>query len=53
MKTYKASDIASFAFLSPVLAVLLGWLLLGEQIGPQIWGALALVALGIYLINRK
>ncbi len=53
MKIYKASDIASFAFLSPVLAVLLGWLLLDETIGVKIWIALALVALGIYLINRR
>lgn len=53
MKIYRASDIASFAFLSPVLAVLLGWLLLGETIGVKIWIALALVALGIFLINRR
>ncbi|MBO9453203.1 DMT family transporter [Tropicibacter sp. R16_0] len=49
---YQASGVASFSFLSPVLAVLLGWALLGEQIGLQIWIALALVAAGIYLINR-
>lgn len=53
LATYKASSVASFSFLSPVLAVLLGWLLLGEQIGPQIWLALALVSLGLVLINRK
>ena len=49
---YQAGGVASFSFLSPVLAVLLGWALLGEQIGLQIWAALALVAAGIYLINR-
>jgi drug/metabolite transporter (DMT)-like permease len=53
MKVYRANTVASFSFLSPVLAVILGWLLLDEQIGAQIWGALALVAAGIFLINRK
>lgn len=50
---YRASSVASFAFLSPVLSVLLGWALLGEHIGPLIWVALALVAVGIFLINRR
>ncbi len=51
--TYQANGVASFSFLSPVLAVLFGWLLLGEQVGPAIWAALGLVAAGIYLINRR
>ncbi len=50
---YKAGSVASFSFLAPVFAVVLGWLLLGEQIGVQIWTALALVAIGLVLINRK
>jgi drug/metabolite transporter (DMT)-like permease len=53
MKVYRANTVASFSFLSPVLAVILGWLLLDEQIGVQIWGALVLVAAGIFLINRQ
>ncbi len=53
MSIYRASGVASFSFLSPVFAVLLGWLLLGERIGPPVWIALALVAAGILLINRK
>jgi drug/metabolite transporter (DMT)-like permease len=53
MTIYPASSIASFSFLSPVLSVLMGWLLLGEQLGPNILGALALVAIGITLINRR
>ncbi|MFC3615808.1 DMT family transporter [Lutimaribacter marinistellae] len=53
LATYQANGVASFSFLSPVLAVLFGWILLGEQIGPAIWGALGLVAAGIYLINRR
>ncbi|MEX0284044.1 MAG: DMT family transporter [Paracoccaceae bacterium] len=53
MKVYKANGVASFAFLSPVFAVLFGWLILGEETGVQIWGALALVAAGIFLINGR
>jgi drug/metabolite transporter (DMT)-like permease len=50
---YRANAVASFSFLSPVLAVVMGWALLGEQIGVQVWVALALVAAGVFLINRK
>ncbi len=53
LKIYPTSSVASFSFLSPVIAVLLGWLLLSEQVALSVWGALFLVAAGIYLINRK
>ncbi len=53
MSVYRASSVASFSFLSPVLAVVFGWLLLGESIGLQVWIALGLVAIGVVLINRK
>lgn len=53
MARYPASDIAAFAFLSPVLSVGFGWLLLGEPLGPLFGAALLLVAVGIVLINRK
>ncbi|MFS4582831.1 DMT family transporter [Phaeobacter sp. C3_T13_0] len=50
---YRANAVASFSFLSPVMAAILSWLLLSEVIYPQVWAALALVAIGIVLINRK
>ncbi len=50
---YPAASVASFSFLSPVFSVLLGWLLLNEQVEISIIGALVLVAAGIYLINRR
>lgn len=53
MSIYPASSVASFSFLSPVFSVILGWLLLSEHVAPSVWGALVLVAGGIYLINRK
>lgn len=53
LSIYPAASVASFSFLSPVFAVLLGWLLLSEDVGAPVWGALVLVAGGIFLINRK
>ncbi|MEP3786471.1 DMT family transporter [Ascidiaceihabitans sp.] len=53
MSVYPANTVASFSFLSPVFAVILGWLVLDEQVGVQIWAALGLVAAGIFLINRR
>ncbi|MCH9747530.1 MAG: DMT family transporter [Tateyamaria sp.] len=53
MKRYPVSLVASFSFLSPVFAVLLGWIILDEQIEVTIWLALGLVAAGLYLINRR
>ena len=52
LSIYPASGVASFSFLSPVLSVGLGWLLLGEEIGLSLIGALFLVVAGIVLINR-
>ncbi|MFC2970275.1 DMT family transporter [Acidimangrovimonas pyrenivorans] len=48
---YPASTVASFSFLTPLLGIGFGWLLLGEPVGPQILASGALVALGIVLIN--
>ena len=53
MKLYPASGVASFSFLTPVLAVGFGWLILGEEIGPGVVIGLVLVAAGIVLINRR
>ncbi len=53
MTIYPASDIASFSFLSPVMAVAFGWLVFDEPVGLDFIGALALVAVGIVLINKR
>jgi drug/metabolite transporter (DMT)-like permease len=52
LSIYPASGVASFSFLSPVLTVALGWLLLGEEVGPNLIMALILVAIGILMVNR-
>ncbi len=53
LKIYPASDMASFSFLAPVFGVLFSWLILGEEISWSVIAALALVAAGIYLVNRR
>lgn len=53
ISVYRATDVASFSFLTPVFAVFLGWWLLDEQIGAAIWAALGLVAAGVFMINLQ
>lgn len=51
LSQYPPSLVASFSFLTPLLGIAFGWLLLGEPVGPQILASGALVAAGIVLIN--
>lgn len=52
LSIYPASAVTSFSFLTPVIGVFMGWLLLDEHVGASALGALALVAVGIVLVNR-
>ena len=49
---YPAASVAAFSFLAPVFGVALGWGLLGEEVGPPILIAAALVVAGLILVNR-
>ncbi len=53
IRHYPAAKVSSFTFLTPLFGVLAGGLLLGEALSPSLAVALALVALGIYLVNRR
>ncbi|MFQ5565212.1 MAG: DMT family transporter [Paracoccaceae bacterium] len=53
LKIYPASDMTSYSFLAPVFGVLFSWLILDEDISWSVIAALALVAAGIYLVNRR
>ena len=50
---YPATKISAFVFLTPLFALLFGSLMLGESVTPTLLLALALVAAGIVLVNRK
>lgn len=52
LSIYPATSVAAFSFLTPIFGVTLGWLMLGETLSPQVLGALALVTLGLIMMNR-
>ncbi|MDE3080299.1 MAG: DMT family transporter [Paracoccaceae bacterium] len=52
LSVYPASTVSSFSFLTPILSMGFGWLLLGEPISAAILLAAAMVAVGIVLITR-
>jgi drug/metabolite transporter (DMT)-like permease len=53
IRSYTATRLASFTLLTPVFGLLLGALLLGEPITARLVVALAAVATGIVLVNRR
>lgn len=50
---YPATKISVFVFLTPIFALAAGAMWLNETITPSLLAALALVAVGIVLVNRK
>jgi drug/metabolite transporter (DMT)-like permease len=53
IRSYPATKLASFTLLTPVFGLVLGALLLGEPITARLVMALAAVATGIVLVNRR
>ena len=50
---YPATRVSAFVFLTPIFALITGALWLGESVTPTLLLALALVAAGIVLVNRR
>lgn len=50
---YPATRLSAFSFLTPLFGMAFGAVLLGERITWSLSGAMALVAAGIWLVNRK
>ena len=53
LAAYPAATVASFSFLTPILALTLGAVVFSEPLDRSVLGAAVLVTLGIILINRK
>jgi drug/metabolite transporter (DMT)-like permease len=53
LRHYPATQLSSFTFLAPLFALVFGVVLLGEHLTTQLVIALAAVAAGIVLVNRK
>jgi drug/metabolite transporter (DMT)-like permease len=52
IRIYPASTLSAFTFLTPLFALLFGAALLGERVSAALVVSLALVAFGIWLVNR-
>jgi drug/metabolite transporter (DMT)-like permease len=52
VRHYPATRLSSFSFLTPVMGVLAGVVLLDEPLTPALFAALALVGAGIWVANR-
>lgn len=50
---YAASSLTAFTFLTPILGLVAGAVILGEPVSRILVVAMALVAAGIYLVNRS
>lgn len=44
--------VSLYAYINPVVAVILGWLVLNETLNMRIWIAIALTIAGIYIVNK-
>ena len=53
IRHYPAPRIASFTFFTPIFGVFAGWLILDEPLTIALLVALALVATGVWLVNRQ
>lgn len=53
LSVYPTATVASFSFLTPILAIILGHVIFGELLSPSLIGAGALVSAGIVIINRR
>ena len=51
-KRYSATTVASFSFVTPMMGIFFGWLLLSEQLSSALFLAGLLVIGGIYLVTR-
>jgi len=50
---YSASRLSAFTFLTPLFGVAAGHLVLGDPLTPAFAAAVALVAVGLLLVNRS
>ncbi len=45
--------VSVYAYINPVVAILLGWMLLKEKINGHIWPGTLIILYGVYLVNRE
>lgn len=52
LQRHSATQISAFFFTTPLFGVLLSWLILGDQVTTYLTGGLALLAAGLWVVNR-
>jgi len=50
LRVWPATRVATSAYVNPVVAVVLGWLVLGERISPTMLAGGAAVLVGVFLV---
>jgi len=53
LQTLKATQVATLAYIQPVIATLLGVAFLGERLGPQFATAAAFILAGVFIAERR
>ncbi|MGD8415592.1 MAG: DMT family transporter [Pseudomonadales bacterium] len=53
LSIYPVASMASFSLLTPVFGIFFGWLIFDDPLPPTFLGALALVGVGLLLVNRN
>jgi drug/metabolite transporter (DMT)-like permease len=53
LKNVQASKVATYTYVNPVIALLLGWLILSEAITPQMLVAVPSIILAVVLITTR
>ena len=48
----EVTRISLFTFITPIVAVLLGWLMLGERVDPNVAVGGSLILVGVVLVNQ-
>ncbi|GAB4496336.1 MAG: drug/metabolite exporter YedA [Saprospiraceae bacterium] len=53
LKHLSATVSSLYTYINPVVAILLGWLLLGESLTPMVVAGMAVTIVGVWLVNRS
>ncbi len=53
LKHLPATIVSTYAYVNTIVAVALGWLLLGEMVNGLLWVAVVLTIAGVYLVNSS
>lgn len=52
LKKLPMTIVSLYAYVNPLVAVVLGWLILDEKLNIKIWFAILITVAGIYIVNR-